>query len=117
MASLDLGAEIKIQRRGAIKQSKDPFEAAYVEEEESPPESPIVRDDYDTQSSNVVTATPDYQSFVDAQDDDEFGRQGNDSIHPSDNPSTSRPTMNSAWVLSFQRWLLLMIQIKCQRAF
>lgn len=32
-----------------MKQSKDPFEAAFVEQEESPPESPIAGNDIDTQ--------------------------------------------------------------------
>ncbi|KAJ6703293.1 TAFII28-LIKE PROTEIN-RELATED [Salix viminalis] len=80
-----------------MKQSKDPFEAAYVEQEESPPESPIARDDYDTQPSNAAAATPaDSQGAVDNQDDDDFGGGGSDSVHPSDNPSTSRPMLGSA---------------------
>uniref|UniRef100_A0A3N7EW49 Uncharacterized protein n=1 Tax=Populus trichocarpa TaxID=3694 RepID=A0A3N7EW49_POPTR len=62
-----------------------------------------------------------------AQDDDDLGGGGSDFVHPSDNPSTSRPMLGSArrerinkmrrkskitWMLSFGSWLLLLIQIK-----
>ncbi|KAJ6933979.1 hypothetical protein NC651_009139 [Populus alba x Populus x berolinensis] len=69
-----------------------------------------------------------------AQDDDDLGGGGSDFVHPSDNPSTSRPMLGSArrerinkmrrkrkitWMLSFGSWLLLLIQIKwptCSKA-
>lgn len=35
-----------------MKQSKDPFEAALGEQEESPPNSPVVPDELETQSQN-----------------------------------------------------------------
>uniref|UniRef100_A0A3N7G7D0 Uncharacterized protein n=1 Tax=Populus trichocarpa TaxID=3694 RepID=A0A3N7G7D0_POPTR len=113
-----------------MKHTKDPFEAAYVEQEESPPESPIAQDDYDTQTSNVAATPADSQGAVAvsvAQDDDDLGGGGSDFVHPSDNPSTSRPMLGSArrerinkmrrkskitWMLSFGSWLLLLIQIK-----
>ncbi|KAI5595486.1 hypothetical protein BDE02_03G142200 [Populus trichocarpa] len=58
-----------------MKHTKDPFEAAYVEQEESPPESPITQDDYDTQTSNVAATPADSQGAVAvsvAQDDDAY---------------------------------------------
>ncbi|KAG6791440.1 hypothetical protein POTOM_000559 [Populus tomentosa] len=79
-----------------MKQSKDPFEAAYVEQEESPPESPVAQDDYDTQASNAAAAD-DSQGAAVGQDDDDLGGGGrNDFAHSSDHPSASRPMLGSA---------------------
>lgn len=50
------------------QQSKDPFEAAFEEQEESPPDSPVaavVADDVRTPQNPAVTIT-----LVDAQEDD-----------------------------------------------
>ncbi|CAK7335972.1 unnamed protein product [Dovyalis caffra] len=80
-----------------MKQSKDPFEAAYVEQEESPPESPIAQDDYDTQASNAAAgAADDSQGAFVAQDGEDLGSGGGHFVHPSDHPSTSRPVLGSA---------------------
>ena len=113
-----------------MKQSKDPFEAAYVEQEEQPPESPVALDDYDTQASNAAAAD-DSQGAVVAQDDDDLGGGGHsDFVHPSDNPSTSRPMLGSVrskaqnkddeegkitWMSRFRSLLLLLTLIKWQR--
>ncbi|KAL3523221.1 hypothetical protein ACH5RR_016055 [Cinchona calisaya] len=56
-----------------MKQTKDPFEVAFEEQEESPPESPIAPDENETQTPAVIIS------------------QGDDvgtSVHPS-NPSTA----------------------------
>ncbi|KAK9266403.1 hypothetical protein L1049_014077 [Liquidambar formosana] len=60
-----------------MKQSKDPFEAAFEEQEESPPDSPIAPDDIETQ----IPAPP---VTVNGQEDGYIGAN----IHPT-NPSTS----------------------------
>ncbi|KAF5742400.1 hypothetical protein HS088_TW09G00448 [Tripterygium wilfordii] len=39
-----------------MKQSKDPFEAAYEEQEESPPESPIAQEGSEAQTGGVGAA-------------------------------------------------------------
>ncbi|XP_038904708.1 transcription initiation factor TFIID subunit 11 isoform X2 [Benincasa hispida] len=52
-----------------MKQSKDPFEAAFEEQEESPPNSPSAVDDLEI-PTNVAPATADAFDLQDAGDDD-----------------------------------------------
>ncbi|XP_019161160.1 PREDICTED: transcription initiation factor TFIID subunit 11 isoform X2 [Ipomoea nil] len=59
-----------------MKQSKDPFEAAFEEQEESPPDSPIVAEENETQNEAAIT--------VNDHGTDEFV-----SINHPENPSTS----------------------------
>lgn len=51
-----------------MKQSKDPFEAAFEEQEESPPNSPSAADDLEVQT-NIATASP--ADTIDLQDGDD----------------------------------------------
>uniref|UniRef100_A0A5B7AI66 Putative Histone-fold n=1 Tax=Davidia involucrata TaxID=16924 RepID=A0A5B7AI66_DAVIN len=60
-----------------MKQSKDPFEVAFEEQEESPPDSPIAPDGIETQ-------TPAAQVTVNIQEDDEV-----DTNNRTTKPSTS----------------------------
>ncbi|XP_059656296.1 transcription initiation factor TFIID subunit 11 [Cornus florida] len=62
-----------------MKQSKDPFEVAFEEQEESPPNSPIAPDGIETQTT-AAQVTLNLQ-----EDEDEDDRAG---IHPT-KPSTS----------------------------
>ncbi|CAL1402608.1 unnamed protein product [Linum trigynum] len=76
-----------------MNQSKDPFEAAYEEQEESPPDSPLAPDDLDGRpSSPPSAAAPASQDAATAPDDDETGTAG---VNPSD-PSPSAPASASA---------------------
>ncbi|GLT41793.1 hypothetical protein SLA2020_158350 [Shorea laevis] len=67
-----------------MKQSKDPFEAAQEEQDDSPPESPVAADELETQ-------TPAGQDVLTGGDDDEIGAAVN---NPSE-PSTSAPKLAS----------------------
>ncbi|GKV26284.1 hypothetical protein SLEP1_g35617 [Rubroshorea leprosula] len=67
-----------------MKQSKDPFEAAQEEQDDSPPESPIAADELETQ-------TPAGQDVLTGGDDDEISAAVN---NPSE-PSTSAPKLAS----------------------
>ncbi|KAF2304610.1 hypothetical protein GH714_035215 [Hevea brasiliensis] len=69
-----------------MKQSKDPFEAAYEEQEETPPDSPVGPDELDTQAP-AASQDP---SVV--PEDDDIGSSG---VHPAD-PSTSTPVLAAA---------------------
>ncbi|CAA2993735.1 transcription initiation factor TFIID subunit 11-like [Olea europaea subsp. europaea] len=63
-----------------MKKSKDPFEIAFVEQDESPPESPTSPDETEAKTPGALT--------LDVGDDD----IGNDLRHRD--PSTSAPTSN-----------------------
>lgn len=70
-----------------MKQSKDPFEAALEEQEESPPDSPIGQDELNTQTP-IETQNPQISSghnnmVVDDEDYDEIGTDVNKPSHPS----------------------------------
>ncbi|OAY26607.1 transcription initiation factor TFIID subunit 11 isoform X2 [Manihot esculenta] len=69
-----------------MKQSKDPFEAAYEEQEETPPDSPVGPDELDTQGP-VASQDP-----AVVPEDDDVGSSG---VHPAD-PSTSAPMLAAA---------------------
>jgi len=79
-----------------MKQSKDPFEAALEEQEESPPDSPIGQDDLDsqtpiqTQTQNQAPAG--HNILLDDDDYDEPIAEGNNPSHPS---SSSTPMLLS----------------------
>ncbi|EEF29673.1 Transcription initiation factor TFIID subunit, putative [Ricinus communis] len=58
----------------AMKQSKDPFEAAYEEQEETPPESPLGADELlDSQTAATTAQDPDAAVL---QEDDDIGSSG-----------------------------------------
>ncbi|CAI0393680.1 unnamed protein product [Linum tenue] len=74
-----------------MNQSKDPFEAAYEEQEESPPDSPLAPADFDRRpASPPSAAAPASQNAATAPDDEET-----DHVNPSD-PSPSAPASASA---------------------
>ncbi|XP_023005534.1 transcription initiation factor TFIID subunit 11 [Cucurbita maxima] len=52
-----------------MKQSKDPFEAAFEEQEESPPNSPSAADDLEIQTNVAATADADAIDLHDGDDD------------------------------------------------
>ena len=52
-----------------MKQSKDPFEAAFEEQEESPPNSPSAADDLEIQTNVAATADADALDLHDGDDD------------------------------------------------
>ncbi|XP_065851102.1 transcription initiation factor TFIID subunit 11 isoform X2 [Euphorbia lathyris] len=69
-----------------MKQSKDPFEAAFEEQEETPPDSPIGPDELDGQNLAASQDPP-----VPPEDDD----VENADVHPND-PSTSTRMLATA---------------------
>lgn len=74
-----------------MKQSKDPFEAAYEEQEESPPDSPIAAHEFDAKTPpSAAAAPPSSQDAAFSQDDDD-----DVGVNPSDHPSTSIPMLAS----------------------
>ncbi|XVF04606.1 hypothetical protein REPUB_Repub05bG0098700 [Reevesia pubescens] len=81
-----------------MKQSKDPFEAALEEQEESPPDSPIGQDDLNSQTPiethNQTAAGHNILADDDYDDYDDIGTNNNPS-HPS---STSTPMLLSTSV-------------------
>ncbi|XP_017984021.1 PREDICTED: transcription initiation factor TFIID subunit 11 isoform X2 [Theobroma cacao] len=75
-----------------MKQSKDPFEAALEEQEESPPDSPIGQDELDSQTPTG------HHTLVDDDDYDEIGANTNNPSHPSSNstPMLLTPSVNAS---------------------
>ncbi|XVF47515.1 hypothetical protein PTKIN_Ptkin03bG0115000 [Pterospermum kingtungense] len=73
-----------------MKQSKDPFEAALEEQEESAPDSPIGQDELNSQTpiETQNQTTSGHNIVVDDDDYDEIGTNINNPSHPS---STSTP--------------------------
>jgi len=63
-----------------MKQSKDPFEAAFVEQDESPPESPVAGNDIDTQVAGA-SATD-----VNQPEDEDMDASGQPSIATASAP-------------------------------
>ncbi|EOY32428.1 Transcription initiation factor TFIID subunit 11 isoform 2 [Theobroma cacao] len=78
-----------------MKQSKDPFEAALEEQEESPPDSPIGQDELDSQTQNQTPTG--HHTLVDDDDYDEIGTNTNNPSHPSSNstPMLLTPSVNA----------------------
>ncbi|XVE83737.1 hypothetical protein DITRI_Ditri16bG0110400 [Diplodiscus trichospermus] len=80
-----------------MKQSKDPFEAALEEQEESPPDSPIGQDELNNETpietQNQTAAG--HNILVDDDDYDDIGTNNNNPSHPS---SSSTPMLLSTSV-------------------
>ncbi|KAE8677202.1 Transcription initiation factor TFIID subunit 11 [Hibiscus syriacus] len=76
-----------------MKQSKDPFEAALVEQEESPPDSPVGEDELNNQAPNEAQNQTDggQNMLVDDDDYDDIGSNSKNPSHPS---SSSTPKLH-----------------------
>ncbi|MBA0844372.1 hypothetical protein Goarm_001472 [Gossypium armourianum] len=80
-----------------MKQSKDPFEAALEEQEESPPDSPVGEDELNSQTPNEPQNQTDggHNLLVDDDDYDDIGPNIKNPSHPS---SSSTPKLHSTSV-------------------
>ncbi|XP_015583041.1 transcription initiation factor TFIID subunit 11 [Ricinus communis] len=79
-----------------MKQSKDPFEAAYEEQEETPPESPLGADELlDSQTAATTAQDPDAAVL---QEDDDIGSSGG-GVNSTDPVSTATSTTTTPMLM------------------
>ncbi|XP_016752595.1 transcription initiation factor TFIID subunit 11-like [Gossypium hirsutum] len=80
-----------------MKQSKDTFEAALEEQEESPPDSPVGEDELNSQTPNEPQNQTDggHKLLV---DDDDYDDIGPNVKNPSHSSSSSTPKLHSTSV-------------------
>ncbi|KAL9264324.1 Transcription initiation factor TFIID subunit 11-like protein [Drosera capensis] len=76
------------KREVTMKQSKDPFEVAFEEQEESPPDSPLAADDSEFQNPAASSAI--HRQEVDGMDSSGHLHVASTSAGPSDVAGTSR---------------------------
>lgn len=70
-----------------MKQSKDPFEVAFEEQEDSPPDSPIKPDDRGDDTQPQILAAQQFSTLNNAQgDDDDYDDYDNDDGNNSNDP-------------------------------
>ncbi|KAK8611947.1 hypothetical protein V6N13_131981 [Hibiscus sabdariffa] len=82
-----------------MKQSKDPFEAALEEQEESPPDSPVGEDELNSQTPNEAqNQTDGGQNILVDDDDDDYDDLGPTIKNPSHPSSSSTPKLHSTSV-------------------
>ncbi|KAE8678838.1 Transcription initiation factor TFIID subunit 11b [Hibiscus syriacus] len=77
-----------------MKQSKDPFEAALEEQEESPPDSPVGEDELNSQAPNETQNQTDGGQNI-LVDDDDYDDIGSNSKNPSHPSSSLTPKLHS----------------------
>ncbi|OMO94229.1 TAFII28-like protein [Corchorus capsularis] len=78
-----------------MNKSKDPFEAALEEQEDSPPDSPIAQDELDTQTPiQTQNQAPAGRNIL--FDDDDYDEPSTDVTNPSHPSSDSTPMLLSA---------------------
>ncbi|XWS52431.1 hypothetical protein CRYUN_Cryun11dG0070500 [Craigia yunnanensis] len=82
-----------------MKQSKDPFEVALEEQEESPPDSPIGQDELNSQTPTETQkqTTGGHNTLVDDDDYDDISTDINNPSHPSSSstPMLLSPSVNA----------------------
>ncbi|KAL4325545.1 hypothetical protein GQ457_11G018590 [Hibiscus cannabinus] len=81
-----------------MKQSKDPFEAALEEQEESPPDCPVGEDELNSHTPNEAQNQTEGAQNILVDDDDDYDGLGPTIKNPSHPSSSSTPKLHSTSV-------------------